>query len=179
METFDKMLPKGSHVAMLGLADGRVLYETMHSRIHPIGKLRKDVTYGELYGFMNCLQISPCAGWLNDNETIRNATTKRAKELSKVLEDIAATHTYKNFDLAFVENFFEEVIQMWKESDPDHETWELIEPVGGFHPNQNALALSASVLIKTMQSKVPHFLGDVNPNNALIKKIFGNQGGYG
>lgn len=178
MDTLDKILAKGSHVVMLGLADGGVLYDSMHNRIHPLGKLHKDITYSALYDFMNCLQVSPCAGWLNSNESIRNATTERAKELSKVLENIAETQKYKNFDLVFLENFFADVIKVWKASGKDHETWQLIEPVGGFHPDQTALALSAKVLVETIQSKVPHFLGEVNPHNDLIKKLFGNQGGY-
>jgi hypothetical protein len=46
---------------MMGLADGRILYETMHARIHPIGEPKGDVTYTALYDFLNCLEISPCA----------------------------------------------------------------------------------------------------------------------
>ena len=178
MDTLDKMLPNGSHVVMLGLADGKILYESMHNRIHPIGKLRKDITYSTVYDYLNCLQISPCAGWLNSNATIRNATTKRANELSQVLENIAETHKYKNFDLTFIPHDLDEAIKMWKESGKDHETWQLIEPVDGFHPNQNGLALIAKFLVQTMESKFPHFLGKVNPNNHIIKKLFGNQGGY-
>ena len=178
MDTLDKMLPNGSHVVMLGLADGKILYESMHNRIHPIGKLRKDITYSTVYDYLNCLQISPCAGWMNTNATIRDATTKRANELSQVLENIAETHKYKNFDLTFIPHDLDEAIKMWKESGKDHETWQLIEPVDGFHPNQNGLALIAKFLVQTMESKFPHFLGKVNPNNHIIKKLFGNQGGY-
>ena len=178
MSSLDKILPNGSHVAMIGLADGRVLYDTMHNRTHPIGKLRNDVTYATLYDFLNCLQISPCAGWLNTNETIRNATSKRARELSAVLQDIAETQKYQNFDLAFIPNFFEETIRVWKSKGKGYETWQLIEPVDGFHPNQNALALAAKVLVNVMETEVPHFLGNVNPHNEIIKKLFGNQGGY-
>lgn len=178
METLDKILPSGSHVTILGLADGRVLYDSMHARIHPIGKLRKDVTYAQLYDFLNCLEISPCAGWLNTNATVRNATTKHAEALSGVLQDIASTHTYKNFDLAFIPNFFKESIKMWKEMGKGHETWQLIEPVDGFHPNQNAMALSAKVLVKALGKIAPHFLGEINPHNAKIRQLFGNQGGY-
>ena len=45
VEKLSKQLPKGSHVVMMGLADGRVLYETMHARVHPVGAVRGDVTY--------------------------------------------------------------------------------------------------------------------------------------
>jgi acyloxyacyl hydrolase len=178
LATLDHMLPNGSHVAMIGLADGRVLFDSMHNRTHPLGMLRKDVTYEQLYDFMNCLQISPCAGWLNTNASVRNSTTKRAQALSGVLQNLAKTQKYRNFDLAFIPNFFEETIKMWKEMGEGHETWQLIEPVDGFHPDQNALALAAKVLVKAMQTEAPHFLGDVNPHNEMIKRLFGNQGGY-
>ena len=174
--TLDTILPNGSHVAIIGLADGRILYDTMHDRIHPIGMLRKDVTYAKLYDFLNCLQVSPCAGWLNTNATIRNATSKRARELSAVLQGIAKTQKYKNFDLVFIPNFFQEAVNIWKQM--GHQTWQLIEPVDGFHPDQTAMALAAKVLIKAMETDAPHFLGDVNPHNEMIKKLFGNQGGY-
>lgn len=178
LATLDKVLPNGSHVVMVGLADGRVVYDVMHNRIHPIGKLRNDVTYEQLYDFLNCLRISPCAGWLNSNETVRNATTERAKALSSVLQNIAKTGKYQNFDLAFVPNFFGEVIKMWDAMGKGHETWQLIEPVDGFHPSQNAMALGAKVLVKAIEQEAPHFLGDTNPHNEMIRRLFGNQGGY-
>jgi ferredoxin len=40
MNYLDTVLPKGSHVLFMGLADGRVLYESMHDRIHPLGSTR-------------------------------------------------------------------------------------------------------------------------------------------
>ena len=33
----DTVLPAGSHVAFLGLVDGRVLFNTTHDQIHPLG----------------------------------------------------------------------------------------------------------------------------------------------
>lgn len=60
-------LPRGSAVFMMGLANGSILYETMAQRIHPIGALHNDVTTGDVYDFLNCLQISPCSGWMNSN----------------------------------------------------------------------------------------------------------------
>ena len=53
----EKVLPKGSHVFMTALADGRVLYDSLHNRIHPIGSLRNDVTYSAFYDYFNCLQV--------------------------------------------------------------------------------------------------------------------------
>lgn len=51
----DSILPKGSHVVFIGLADGLVLYDVLHNRTHPIG-----VTYEVVYDYLNCLDISPC-----------------------------------------------------------------------------------------------------------------------
>lgn len=75
----DSTVPKGSHVWIYGLADGDILYENLHNLTHPL-----EVTYATVYDFLNCLRISPCWGWLNTNNTIRNFTTERARNLSKV-----------------------------------------------------------------------------------------------
>ena len=81
----DTVLPKGSHVTFMGLADGRVLYDAMHDRIHPLGSTRNDVTYEDLYNYLNCLQISPCWGWLNSDPYWRERTQLRAWELSEMV----------------------------------------------------------------------------------------------
>lgn len=52
-----KVLPKGSHVFYVGLADGAILYEALRDRVHPIGSLRNDVTYSEFYDYFNCLEV--------------------------------------------------------------------------------------------------------------------------
>jgi acyloxyacyl hydrolase len=39
----DSRLPKGTKVVLVGLVDGRILYESMHNRIHPIGATNQDV----------------------------------------------------------------------------------------------------------------------------------------
>ena len=31
---------------------------SLHDKIHPIGRTRNDVTYEHLYGYMNCLQVN-------------------------------------------------------------------------------------------------------------------------
>lgn len=66
----DDNVPADSHLMMFGLADGNLLYEYLHDWIHPL-----NVTYKNVYDFLNCLKISPCWGWLNSNETVRNFTT--------------------------------------------------------------------------------------------------------
>ena len=47
----------------------------MH-RIHPVGKLNADVRYADIYEWLKCLGLTPCAGWMNKNETVRQLTTK-------------------------------------------------------------------------------------------------------
>ena len=67
--------------------------------MHPL-----NVTYSQVYDFLNCLKISPCWGWLNDNETVRHFTTERAKNLSKVYQEIIDDGiTFKNFDMVYYE----------------------------------------------------------------------------
>lgn len=50
-------LPKSSHVVMLGLADGRLLWNMLHDRFWPLGELRHDVTYEHFYDWFNCLEV--------------------------------------------------------------------------------------------------------------------------
>ena len=88
--SLDSSLPKGSKVVTVGLVDGRILYESMHDRIHPIGSTNNDVNFGNLYDFLNCLEISPCAGWMNSNQTIRDATSATAKAMRDTLPEIIA-----------------------------------------------------------------------------------------
>lgn len=59
----DSVLPAGSHVALIGLVDGRVLWDTTSSRIHPLG-----VGYPTIYNALSCNGVTPCWGWLNSNE---------------------------------------------------------------------------------------------------------------
>lgn len=70
LDYLDTTTPAGSHLVILGLGDGKILYENLYADIHPLG-----ITYAEMYEFLNCLDISPCWGWLNSNETVRNFTT--------------------------------------------------------------------------------------------------------
>ena len=96
LDYLETILPQGSHVAFVGLADGRVLYDTTHNRTHPIG-----VGYPDVYEFLSCNNCNPCWGWLNTNETWRNATSERAAQLTAVYDSIIATNStrYKAFDV--------------------------------------------------------------------------------
>lgn len=167
----DSVLPAGSHIVFIGLADGRMLWNSLHERTHPVG-----VSYETVYEFMNCLEISPCWGWMNVNETVRNMTSERAAELSAVYPQIVANYTFKNFDMAYYDFPLADVIKEWTAM--GGETWQLIEPIDGFHPNQIAHALIAGNLWNKIINDHPTFVGDINPNNDLIEKMFGGQGGY-
>ena len=105
LQYLDSILPKGSHVLFMGLADGQFLYNLLHSRFHPFGSFRKDVTYPMFYDFMNCLKISPCSGWMSTNATARNLTSERAKVLSQTLSQVAQSYKTKfaNFDLNYID----------------------------------------------------------------------------
>ncbi|XP_059164454.1 acyloxyacyl hydrolase-like isoform X1 [Physella acuta] len=181
MQTLDylsKVLPNNSHVILLGLADGRVLYDNMGPRVHPVSTYWGTFTYAKFYDFLNCLQISPCMGWMNTNRTMRDLTTQRAEQLTAVLRNIATTYKtrYPNFDLNFLDNPINEAITKWEAM--GGAGWELIEPVDGFHDNQLGQAFVAGILWDDVMNKFPDTFGPVNPNNDLIDRLFGDQGGY-
>lgn len=172
----DTVLPPGSHVTFMGLVDGRILYDSMATRIHPIGSTNKDVTYSNFYDYLNCLQISPCFGWMNTDAYWRNATTARAEELNQVYGDIIKNHTYANFDMTYLDCPMEQVISLWESM--GGQSWEIIEPVDGFHPNQIANALLAEVTYNLLMANFSYLIPPINPNNQKIAQQFGTQGGY-
>ena len=102
-------LPPESHVVLVGLIDGKILYDTMAKRLHPLGLLRKDLTYNDLYNWFNCMEIGPCHGWMSANATLRKITSNHAKKLSHVLETIAQNEKFTHFDIHFVPNPFQTV----------------------------------------------------------------------
>jgi len=156
------------------LVDGRILYETMGERIHPLGALEQNVRYRDFYDYMNCLEISPCFGWMNSDEYWRNVTTDRAFELNQVYQELVANNTFQNFNVSYFDYPFAQVISMWTKM--GGQTFELIEPVDGFHPNQLGNALGTEVMWSLYEQN--NLLPPINPNNDLIKQMFGDQGGY-
>lgn len=125
----DETVPKGSHLFILGLADGDILYDNLHDSIHPL-----NITYSTLYDFLNCLKISPCWGWLNTNDTVRKFTTDRAKNLTRVYQEIIDEgHTFNNFDLVYYDFPTMDILdrKITEGGDPK----DLIERGDGFHPN--------------------------------------------
>ena len=169
----DTFLPAGSHVVLIPLVDGRILFNTMNNRIHPIGSLNNDVTYKHFYDYLNCLDTSPCWGWMNSNETVRNTTWEIASSLNAQLPIIVKNSKglFKNFGVHNLGNIFNEALANYKGP-----MWELIEPVDGFHPSQLGNSIIGDFLFNmTVQFGLA---GNVNPNNAAIVQKFGNQNGY-
>lgn len=179
LNTLDKLetiLPSGSRVVLIGLVNGSFIYDTMANRLHPIGKLHGDVKYSNLYEWFNCMRIGPCFGWMNRNQTIREATTQRAVELSQVLEGIANTTKYSSFTVHYLSNPMQQVIRQWEKE--GYELWRLLEPVDSLHPVQEVLPLITQAMWHEIEAKYPEVLGDINPNNKIIENLFGNQGGH-
>eukprot|EP01112_Ceratiomyxa_fruticulosa_P001674 TRINITY_DN11841_c0_g1_i1.p1 TRINITY_DN11841_c0_g1~~TRINITY_DN11841_c0_g1_i1.p1 ORF type:complete len:571 (-),score=147.90 TRINITY_DN11841_c0_g1_i1:136-1848(-) len=167
----EKQLPNGSHVLFLGLVDGRILWNSLHNRTHPIG-----VSYADVYAYLNCLYISPCYLWMNSNETLRNAASDRAAELSAIYPEIIGNYTFNNFDMYYLPFPLTQIMDEWIAK--GGQAWQLIEPVDGFHPNQITNALLADFIWNDLNTNKPNWLGAINPNNDLITKLFGDQQGY-
>ena len=77
--------------------------------------------------------------------------------------------TYLDFPIA-------QVTKMWEAM--GGQFYQLIEPLDGFHPNQNFQALQARAIWENLEATHPQFFSRLNPNNLEIEKIFGDQGGY-
>ncbi len=171
LQLLDSKLAPGSQVLLGGLVDGRILYNTMADRTHPAG-----MKYSTFYDFLNCLETSPCSGWMNSDENIRNATTARAAELSAVYPEIIGKENFANFKAIYIPvmDVFGRIAAEWRDS--GHSIVDLIELTDGFHPSTTAQSLLADAMWNYAVSQgleVP-----VNPNNARIEELFGNQGGY-
>lgn len=176
LQYLNSQLPNGSHVILTGLVDGRFLWDQLHSRYHPLGQLNKDITYEQMYSFLSCLQISPCNGWMSSNETLRNLTSERALQLSNVLKEIARSEMFANFDIFYMDFPLGKIVDEWHKL--GGESWQLIEPVDGFHPSQITSALGARVIWQKALSEWPHVLGKENPFNKQIEDVFKDQGGH-
>lgn len=168
----DSILPPGSHVLLGDLVDGRVLFEGTHDRIHPIG-----VTYDSLYSFLQCVKSSPCAGWMNTDASVRDATTAHAKKLSAIYPEIvqAPFQTIKVHYIPYM-NIFNELVSEYKANGGD--IFDLIEKTDGFHPSTTAQSLLAENIWKFIKTNLTDIVIPENPNNAKIEGLFGNQGGY-
>ncbi len=171
LDYLDTRLPFGSHIVSIGLANGSMLWDGVQNHTHPLG-----VSYADFYEYLNCLDISFCWGWMNSNETVRNITTEKAFALNRVYQEIAANYTWKNFDFVYYDLPIVEIWAEWtlKGNDPYY----LIVPTDGFHPSQIFHSMLGDHLWNHLMEDHPDWLGEVNPNNDLITKLFGDQGGY-
>jgi len=109
----DPRLPKGTKVVLIGLVDGRILYDSMHDKIHPIGSTNQDVTYATFYDYLNCLELSPCAGWMNSNKTVRDALSATAAAMRDKLPIIVEETRGKleNIEVFYFGDVLDEAIQ--------------------------------------------------------------------
>ncbi|CAF0927615.1 unnamed protein product [Didymodactylos carnosus] len=139
----DTVLPKGSHVLATGLANGSTLYELLHDRIHPFGRVGTPFTYKQIYSYLSCLQISPCAGWLTSNDSLCASITQRAFELSDAVKNATLSYTPRNFDVDYLDFLLDDIMAKWMAQ--GGEPWQLIESVDGFHINQYGHALVSDV----------------------------------
>ncbi len=111
----DPNVPKGTKMVLIGLVDGRILYESMHNKVHPIGSTNQDVTYGNFYDYLNCLEISPCSGWMNSNSTIRDATSATASAMRDKLPLIVeeTKNKLQNIELFYLGDVLDNAIKMF------------------------------------------------------------------
>jgi len=169
LQHLNTVLPMGSTVILTGLADGGVLWELLKGRMHPLGEYRSDMDYPALYGYLECLEVSPCLGWMSANETLRTVTTEHAMKLSKVAQDIAETETFEHFDMIYYDFDIRPSIELWEEQ--GGEGWQLIEAVDGFHPSQTSNVLTAQIFWEQIMRDRPEVFGERNPFNEQIEKI--------
>lgn len=168
------IVPPGSYVIMQGLVDGRVLWNNMNELQHPLGPAYKDV-----YDFLACMGNSPCNGWLNKNETLRNATSAWATSLNNVYEEIMSETggKFENFTATYFLPDWNALISNY-ETEYKRPGSDLIEPSDGFHPSQLGNELLAQQLWAWLEQNFPAAIGDVNPHNDEIQAYFGDQGGF-
>lgn len=169
----DTKLPKGSHVTIFGLVDGRVLWDRLWNQTHPIGQ-----PFYRVYNFLNCAKVNPCWGWLNSDPAVRNATTAHAMKLNRVYREILVDTKgrFKNFDILYLDFPAEEIFDKYLRYGGD--PMDLVEPIDGFHPGDVFNTLLADWLWNKISAERPEWLGSVNPNNDMIKQIYGDQGGH-
>ena len=139
----DTILPAGSN-NYDWFVDGRVLWDNMAHRIHPLGEYHND-TYEDVYEYLNCLQISPCHGWPTPMPI---CVTLPPRELwTWVLRlrksPTLAVQQFRHDLLRFRYHYFYEALE-----EQGGEGWHLIDPVDGFHPHK----LARQFRLKSLES---------------------------
>lgn len=167
LQRLDAMLPAGSTVVSPSLFDGELLYDTMNSLTHPLG-----TSYKLVYDWMNCLQVSPCFGWLNSNADIRRQSTEHAKKLNDQYRKIAAQSStlFKNISYLFYAADYQKLFADYGKSGLP--VANLIEKVDGFHPSQAGNAAMAIEFFGWLEREHPEAIGAVNPFNAQLDEQF-------
>ena len=151
----------------MGLIDAGFLWDTMANRYHPLGVYRKNLKYKDMYRWFNCLEIGPCAGWMNKNETLRTITSKHARQLNNILENLAEKQKFDKFDIHYVANPFKAVLDQWVED--GGEIHELIEPVDSLHPTQAAQALIRYDLGDDTEVGVVTFTNTTRTEHSMVR----------
>jgi lysophospholipase L1-like esterase len=167
LNRLDTLLPDGSYVVSTALFDGELLYDTMHAQQHPLGP-----SYANMYDYMNCMEVSPCLGWLNSNATTRAATTQRAKELDQVYQKIVDSQTFKSFKYIYFQPDWHAMFDQFAQTYGTDALPRMIEAADGFHPSQTGNAVFAQEFFKFLEQSHPDAIGPINPHNDEIKQMF-------
>jgi len=171
LNDLNKISPPNSKLLIMGLVDGRVLWNLNSEREHPL-----KVKYKNVYAFLTCNDANPCQTWLTLNETIRNQCSFRAEELSNTTEKIVKEHKFENIELAYAPfNLTKGYEECRRRGVPYHN---LIEEVDGFHQSQFGHEIQSIVLFREMLQNNPSWIGEINPFNNEIERLFKNQGGH-
>ncbi|KAJ3436687.1 acyloxyacyl hydrolase [Anaeramoeba flamelloides] len=173
LDELDKTVAPGSKLIFVGMVRGSILFDTLHSHIHPIGH---DIDYAKFYEYLKCQDVSPCPMWMTTNDTHRSEADKLGLRLDSVYKELAHSYSANNYEIGYLDFPLQDTIDYFIENDLPIS--DLIEPVDGFHPSQNGQALIAKFLWKNLNIKYPHFVPEENPYNDQIEEIFKDQGGY-
>lgn len=172
LDQLDAKLPANSYVFATGKSNGELMYEKMGKKMHP----NLNMTYEHIWDYIGCLGSNSCWGWLNKNETWRRFTTDRAQALNAVYPRIVAQQAYKNFRFEYLGSFFKSNMEYFEAQglDPKY----MFQPIDGGHPGQSHQNLKGKNVFETIERRFPQALGAINPHNAEIERIFGDQKGH-
>eukprot|EP00762_Andalucia_godoyi_P002204 ANDGO_07579.mRNA.1 acyloxyacyl hydrolase-like protein len=174
LRKLDSVAPPGSKLLSMGLVDGRILYDTMSQLPHPLGG-----TVAEFYEFLTCVGSNPCGTWLTSDVDTRNKASAHAALLSQTVAEVvqSTAGTFKNIEVAYFDFPLEQAFELLHRDNLPAK--DLIGGVDCFHPSVPlAHKYLGEVIWEELETQHPSWLGSVNPNNAEIDRLFGNQGGY-
>ncbi|EFC43244.1 acyloxyacyl hydrolase-like protein [Naegleria gruberi] len=172
LNVLDKRSPPNSKLLLMGLVDGRILFNQMHNRTHPLG-----CTYEGLYNFLSCSGANPCPTWLTSNATRRNAASQRAQDLSMVAKKVSETVKLQNIELGYMDFPLDKMLDYCAKNNIP--PYLLIEAFDGFHTSINfADKIEAGIIWDWLTINKPQWIGPINSYNTQIQQVFGNQGGF-